>query len=146
MCIRDSSQIKVNDEWAVVMERFDGKRQTIIGVAADNLTSKFPLISTAEAQKDIIDYAKKNLNRNMSERISKLKIPQKVGGSPDVLLGIKYQNCHPEVVFQMPSGLFIARLRLASHDNKTTAVIGGPHSSFDAVSYTHLTLPTILLV
>ncbi len=126
------SQIKANDEWAVVMERYDGKRQTIIGVAADNLTSKFPLISTAGAQKEIVDYAKKNLNRNISERISKLKVPPKVGGSPDVLLGIKYQSCHPEVVFQMPSGLFIARLRLASHDNKTTAVIGGPHSSFDA--------------
>ena len=125
--------VQVNDEWVVVMERYDGKRQAMIGVTADNLTSKFPLIDTAEAHKDIVNYAKKKLNRNMSERISKLKVPPQVGGSPDVLLGIKYQSCHPEIVFQMPSGLFIAKLRLASHDNKTTAVIGGPHSSFNAL-------------
>ena len=127
------SQVAVNDEWVVVLERFDGKRQAIVGVTADNLTTNFPLISTAEAQKEIVAYAKKNLNRNMSDRISKLKVPPEVGGSPDILLGIKYQNCHPEIVFQLPSGLFIAKLRLASHDNKTTAVIGGPHSSFRAL-------------
>ena len=127
------SQVAVNDEWVVAMERFDGRRQAVVGVTADNLTTNFPLISTAEAQKEIVAYAKKNLNRNMGEKISKLKVPPQVGGSPDILLGIKYQNCHPEVVFQMPSGLFIGKLRLASHDNKTTAVIGGPHSSFRAL-------------
>ena len=61
------SQVTANDEWVVVIERFDGKRQAMIGVTADNLTAKFPFISTAEAQKEIVTYGKKNLNRNMSE-------------------------------------------------------------------------------
>ena len=53
-----------------------------------------------------------------------------VGGEPDILLGILYESCHPVVVHTLPSGLFIAKLKLASPGNQYNGCIGGPHKSF----------------
>ena len=68
--------------------------------------------------------------------ISNIKIPDLVGGDPDLLLGVYYANCHPEVLHTLESGLFIARLKLAS-TNGYTGVIGGPHSSFAQLANYH---------
>ena len=62
-----------------------------------------------------------------------LKVPEKVGGSPDILLGIKYKKFHPEIIHMTPSGLFLAKVKLMGHDKRITAAIGGPHRSFDAL-------------
>ena len=45
------------------------------------------------------------------------------------MIGIYYQSVYPELIHQLPSGLFISKLRLKSCNNYN-AVIGGPHSSF----------------
>ena len=52
-----------------------------------------------------------------------------VGGDPDLLIGVYYQCIYPEVLYTLPSGLFIAKLKLKS-SNGWNAVIGGPHHSF----------------
>ena len=83
-----------------------------------------------EAHKELM----KNVPEHQRQMMAQLKVPDYVGGSPDLLLGIRYQSLHPEVIFQMPSGLFIGKLRLKSHDGVTTGVIGGPHSTFSNLS------------
>ena len=129
------TSVKVNAEWAVLMDTVDNKRQTLIGVTCNDLTSTFPMIKLAEAHADILKDAKKRkLNKSQKERIfNNLKVPDKVGGAPDILLGIKYKRFHPEIVHMTPSGLFLAKVKLLGHDKSITAAIGGPHKSFDAL-------------
>ena len=66
--------------------------------------------------------------------LQQLKVPEKAGGEADILLGILYELVHPVHVHTLPSGLFIAKLQLASHGNKWTGLIGGPHKTFQALA------------
>ena len=68
------------------------------------------------------------------EELQLLKVPDTIGGEADVLLGILYESLHPQHVHTLPSGLFIAKLKLASHRNLWTGVIGGPHKSFETLA------------
>ena len=126
-----NSTVTVNHEWAVMLDKTDNSKQIIVGVSADELTSKFPMISTAAAHKDIVDHAPEEKR----DWLSRLRVPAQAGGQPDILLGIKYKSLHPRIVHQLPSGLFIAKLQLKSHDKKSNAVIGGPHESFRAMMH-----------
>lgn len=116
--------VPVNHEWAVTMVRSDGSRQIMVGVSADNLTANFPTVNTADAYNEILN----NVPRHKRARVSQLKVPREAGGQIDVMLGIQYQSCHPEIVHRLPSGLFIAKLKLKSHDG-----VGGPHRTFSAL-------------
>ena len=116
----------VGDLWAVLLEKEDGSKQTCVGVAAETLTAPFPMVGTKEALQDIV----KNAPKNKQRLLSSLRVPPETGGSPDILIGIKYQSIMPEIIHQLPSGLFIAKVRLKSHNAMWTAAIGGPHTSF----------------
>ena len=51
-----------------------------------------------------------------------------------MLVGIKYVSIFPKEIHTLPSGLTIYSSRLASHDGKFNACLGGPHSSFAALA------------
>ena len=60
------------------------------------------------------------------------QLPSYVGGETDFLIGIKYLRYHPEIVFQLPSGLTIYRSLFKNADGGR-GVIGGPHEIFSAI-------------
>ena len=122
-------EVPVGDQFACLVDRTDGSKQVMVGVCLDKITTTFPLIKTGEAVKEIV----KNVPANKKKLCSSLKIPEYVGGEVDILCGILYNSCHPEVLHTLESGLFIAKLKLAS-DKGFTACIGGPHRSFTALS------------
>ena len=117
--------VRLKDEWACLISMADGSKQIVIGTCCDKITSTFPQINVKKAFEEIKD----NTHGQKKEVVSKLRVPDVCGGDPDLLLGIFYQNCHPEVVHSLPNGLFIARLKLSSVGN-FNACIGGPHHSF----------------
>ena len=119
------TQVAVKDEWMIKVPRSDGTEQLMLGVSCDRITAPFPVYDTRDAFKEIVNKAPKE-KKNM---ISKLRVPEKVGSEADLLIGIYYQSVYPELIHQLPSGLFISKLRLKSCNNYN-AVIGGPHSSF----------------
>ena len=116
--------VTVRDEWACLLDRMDGSKQVLNGVSVDKITATFPRINLTAAVKEVKDDDPSNAE------LQSLRIPEFVGGDPDVLMGIFYESCHPIKVHTLPSGLFIGKLQLASHENKYTGVIGGPHASF----------------
>jgi hypothetical protein len=69
-----------------------------------------------------------------NKELQDLRVPKVAGGEADILFDILYEGCHPVHVHTLPSGLFIARLRLATPGNRWTGVIGGPHKSFEMLS------------
>ena len=86
------------------------------------------MVILAKTVKEVKAYAPNN------KELQQLKVQEKAGGEADILLGILYELVHPVHVHTLPSGLFIAKLQLASHGNKWTGVIGGPHKTFQALA------------
>ena len=123
------TSITVQDEYLCLVNRTDGSKQLMLGVSVDKITTTFPFINTSQAVKDLCASAPPHKR----DLVSSLKCPTEVGGDPDILLGIFYNNCFPEVVHQMDNGLFIAKLKLSSGQGYTGAV-GGPHHSFSHLS------------
>ena len=120
---------QVNGEWACLVNKMDGTRQTMVGVDCPKITSTFPNINTSVAVNELVASAPDEIK----PLVSSLKVPVNVGGDPDLLLGIHYEACHPVILHTLSSGLFIAQLKLESSEGYT-ACIGGPHKSFVALS------------
>ena len=116
---------KANDQWLCVMDTVDGGKQFVEGLTVDKVTADFPVINLETAVNEVRQDGASN------EFLQSCKIPSSAGGSTDVLLGITYASIHPVLVHQLPSGLAIYKSALASHGNKYTCLIGGPHRSFD---------------
>ena len=117
------SVVKVNDEWAALIERTDGKKQVLLGVAVDKVTSTFPFFNLGDAYAELVESDPANV------LLKHLQVPEEAGGDVDLLLGTLYNACHPVPVHNLNCGLTIFRLQLASYDG-VDAAIGGPHSSF----------------
>lgn len=117
--------VAVKDEWMILVKRSDGSAQPLLGVTCDKVTTSFPMINTSAAYAEILSKAPENKKNS----IKNLRVPDEVGGDPDLLIGIHYQCIYPEILFTAPSGLFIAKLKLKSTKG-WNAVIGGPHRSF----------------
>ena len=124
--VAGNSTVTVNHEYAISLEKTDGTRQIIHGVSADSLTTDFFPLPLEQAHKEILQHVPKHKKR----RIQNLKVPKDAGGETHLLLGIHFASLHPVIEHILPSGLFIAKLQLKSHDGVTNGCIGGPHSSF----------------
>ena len=116
------------DEWLVSVPRTDGKYQHIQGLTVPRITSDFPLINLEAATREAKDDDPTNLT------LQNCKVPPLAGGSVHMLLGIMYLSIFPKEIHTLPSGLTVYQSRLASHGGKYDCCIGGPHSSFAALS------------
>ena len=81
------------DEWACLLDKEDGSKQVVPGVAVKKITSEFPMIRVSEAVKEV------KADDPGNKELQHLRIPELVGG-------IMYQSCHPEKIHTLPSGLF----------------------------------------
>ena len=117
-------EIFAEEDWLVSLERTDGQRQLVQGLAVQSVTVDFPFIDTSEAVYDLKANSANDWVRNCV-------VPKNVGGVTDGLIGIQYDLIHPEPIHTLPSGLTLYRSRLATHDPGINAAIGGPHESFD---------------
>ena len=91
------------------------------GVTVDHITAPYPLINITEAVREVKAADPEN------KELQNLRVPTVAGGEADILFGILYESCHPVHVHTLPSGLFLAKLKLATPDDQWTGVIGGPH-------------------
>ena len=120
---------QVEDEWACLFPRMDGSKQVVVGVSCPSITHRFPMVDIKKAVEEVIA----NAPPRKKDLLSSLSCPDKAGGDVDILLGILYASCHPQILHTLPSGLFIAKLKL-SNSKGFTAAIGGPHSSFQMMA------------
>ena len=66
--------------------------------------------------------------------LQSMKIPAKLGGEVEVLLGIRYLRIMPKPVHQLPCGLTVFQSVLKLFKNREMAVIGGPIQAFDSIT------------
>jgi hypothetical protein len=116
-------------EWLTCMERTDGRLQAMQVITMTQVTAEFPRISITKAVNEI------KQDKPAFKKLQNLKLPREVGGGDtDCLLGITLQDLYPEEIHSLPCGLRIYKSKLVSHDGKTNAMIGGPHTTFTALA------------
>ena len=118
-------QVRARDAWMIKVKMADSSVQILEGLSVDRVTSDFPSIKLVEATKVVKD------SQPEDKLLQNVKVPAWAGGHVDILLGIKYNAFFPTLIHMLPCGLAIYKLRVKPFQNKYTAVIAGPHSSFD---------------
>ena len=113
------------DAWMVKIKMMDGSCQVLEGLSVEKVTTEFPEISIKAAVNEV------KSSKPKGTQLQSIKVPDKVGGNVDILLGIKYNAFFPVLIHMLPNGLGIYKLKVKSFGNKFTGVIAGPHSSFD---------------
>ena len=114
-------------EYLVAMDTVEGKAQQLQGVTVPVITGDFPVLDISAAVSEVKSGNKKN------SKLRNCKLPKQVGGVVDCLIGIQYNQLQPKVVHMLPSGLAIYETKLAPHMKGMNFVLGGPHTSFDAL-------------
>ena len=118
-----------DDEWLTAMETKDGKLQTMQVITMKQVTTDFPRINIQEAVNEI------KRDRPSNKKLQNLRLPKEVGGwDTDVLIGIEHQSLFPKEIHSLPCGLTIFESKLLSHDGRSNAMVGGPHSTFKALA------------
>ena len=120
-------QVMAMDAWMVKVKMMDGGCHVLEGLSVNKVTSDFPKVDLTQA----INAVKSS--KPEDKTLQNVKIPSEVGGEVDILLGIKYNALFPVLIHMLPTGLAVYKVRVKSFKNKYTAVIAGPHSSFDVL-------------
>ena len=88
-------EIFAEEDWIVSLERTDGQRQLVQGLAVKSVTVDFSLIDTSSAVKESKESSSNSWVKNCV-------VPKNGGGVTDGLIGIQYD---PEPVYTLPPGL-----------------------------------------
>ena len=119
--------VKASGEWASLLPLADGGMQVVRGLTMKNVTQNMPTVQMLK-----VFNALKAENKDV-KCIQKLSVPETVGGSPDIILGIKYASVYPELVHQFPNGLCVYKSKLKSVDSRANACIGGPVGAIEGI-------------
>ena len=96
------------------------------GLCLDKVTGSFPVFSLKKAEKDIEKHYQKH-GKGLDGKLPRL--PGKVGGETDIMIGIKYLKYFPKEIHQLPNGLTIYKAMFKNSDG-SLGVVAGPHQSF----------------
>ena len=107
----------------------NGKNATMTGACLDQITTSFPMYPIQGKVENDIKSAYQRRGGNINDLP---KLPALVGGEVDFMVGIKYLRYHPEIIFQLPSGLTIYKSVFKSADGGD-GIIGGPHEIFTQI-------------
>lgn len=101
------------------------KKATITAIHMKDITSPFPIWDIQSAWDDI---EREYKNQCIMEQLPSL--PKRVGGkSVDILLGIRYNQYFPVLMFTLPCGLGVYKSKFRSSMGHT-GVLGGPHQAW----------------
>ena len=74
-----------------------------------------------------------NKGHEAIKSIANLQIPKVLGGCVDLILGIRFANVYPDLVFSLPNGLQIYRSKFLPAKKNEVLWIGGPIGALDFI-------------
>ena len=125
-CIQTESPYGI---YQIKLPLINGSEATLSGVCLKKITNDFPVYPLQGKVKEDIEKYYQQTGGNPSDLPI---VPKTVGGSVDIMIGIKYLRYHPKLKFQLPSGLTIYESMFRNADG-STGVIGGPHKVFTEI-------------
>ena len=119
-------------EWKVRLPLKDGSDATLIGLCVDEVTEKFPEYPLDQVEEDFrSEFGNKPENQLSCPRLPKL--PSKIGGKVDIMIGSQYLKHFPIEIGRLESGLTLYRSLFQSKDG-TDGIIAGPHPAFTSTN------------
>ena len=113
-------------EYCIKLKLKNGKEAEMKCICLDNITLPFPKYPLKTAEEDI----HKELGETDKNILCKLpRLPDKVGGPVDIMIGSAYLKFSPREIARLESGLTIYDSMFKSPDG-STGVVAGPHPEF----------------
>ena len=116
-------------EYASLLPLADCSFQCVRGLTLKQVTGTMPELNLVP----VFEQLKASVECSNNQRIQNLKVPKKLGGNIQMLLGIKYQNIFPKILHTFPSGLTVFESKLMPAASGALVCIGGPISCLDHI-------------
>ena len=113
--------------FSIRLPLYDGNNAVLSGLSMPKITTEFPSYNLGDVERDIRNECRKIGGESLVSRLPKL--PSKVGGQTDILIGIKYAKYFPKKVFEFETGLGIYESVFKSRCG-SRGVVSGPHKEF----------------
>ena len=123
-------KVQATGEWGIMLPLEDGSHQAVRCLSINKVTSDMPIMKL----RGLMDKIKEeNKDHPDQVKFKDLQIPSILGGEIDALIGIKYANVHPELLFTLPNGLQIFKSKFKAAKRKEVLCIGGPLGAVDHI-------------
>ena len=113
--------------WAICLPLPNGENAIMSGLVLPTITGIFPTYELSNVENDI---RQRCLESGAPDFSLLPKLPKKVGGDTDILIGSKYLRYFPKEIHKFESGLTIFESVFTSSDG-TRGIIGGPHEDWE---------------
>ena len=126
-----------------MLEKVDDNAVEVTALHMVDVTSELPLWELAQAWNDVAThYAKSG-----GQHAELPTCPVSVGGEGvDIMLGVEYFHCFPDLVHELPSGLKLYKARVKTGDQHL-GILGGPHESWvRAAESAHILGPRVYFI
>ena len=124
-----SQTISKHGTYQIRLPLCNGRNAVMVGICLDQITKKFPLYPLSGRISEDINSTYAAGGGNIEDLP---RLPAKVGGEVDFMIGSKYMRYHPKLIYSLPSGLSIYESPFYSSDG-SRGVIGGPHPVITAI-------------
>ena len=126
----DGIKVQATGKWGIMLPLEDGSHQAVRCLTINKVTSDMPIMKL----RGLMDKIKEE-NKDHPDKVKfkDLQIPSILGGEIDALIGIKYANVHPELLFTLPNGLQIFKSKFKAAKRKEVLCIGGPLGAVDHI-------------
>ena len=128
--VGDQKSVCEEGVFSIRLPLYDGNNAVLSGLSMPKITTEFPLYNLGNVERDIRNECRKIGGESLVSRLPKL--PSKVGGQTDILMGIKYAKYFPKKVFEFETGLGIYESVFKSRCG-SRGVVSGPHKEFSKI-------------
>jgi hypothetical protein len=128
--VGDHQSVCQDGLYSICLPLHDGSNVRLTGLCLPKVTGKFPVYDLKAVGKDLRNRCLASGGQGLVDQLPKL--PNKVGGDVDILLGSKYNRLLPKVVFESEDGFGISRSSFASPCG-SRGVLSGPHPEFTRI-------------
>ena len=132
--VGDQKSVCEHGAYSVSLPLQNGRQAILSGLCLDKVTAEFPTYHLQEVTKGLKSMRVEQGGNALRKRFPKM--PKKVGGQTDIIIGIKYLKYFPVEMHKFPSGLSVSQSVFLSADG-SDGVYGGPHPEFTKAEKKH---------
>ena len=118
LSVAGDKRITAEVEWGAVLPLEDGTHQIVRGLSLDKVTGDMPTVDLTPIMRQLKKEARG------SKEVQAIRVPKKVGGQVEMILGLLYAKIYPEPVHVFENGCTLFRTKLLQSDKNITGCIG----------------------
>ena len=124
---------KRGQQCTLLLDMQDKTKVAIDCYSVEKILDPLGTVNVGPAHKHIINKCEEDVACNMEskQKIRNSKIYKHIGGSLDILVGIKSIAIFPTLIHSLPCGLSIFEMKLRTHDEQLRFCLGGPWQVLD---------------